>query len=244
MADLLTLTEVAKKTKISMPTLQRYKKLYQDRIPSEGEGRKQRYPKAALPVFLQLKKENIGRRGRPRKNAAPVAKAAKAAKPRKVAKKAATRKSTRKPAAAKKATRSAKPAEGLLTLTQISKTTSISYPTLLRYVKSNLADIPHQGTGRARRYEPGAVAVFKNLRKRSKRGRKSKAALAAARAAAPVAAAKKPARRRGRPRKDVPMSEVVGRIKALEMSQRKLERLIVRLQKQLDKPIRLVAQRR
>ena len=28
---LLTLTEVAKRTKISMPTLQRYKKLYQSR---------------------------------------------------------------------------------------------------------------------------------------------------------------------------------------------------------------------
>ena len=240
MADLLTLTEVAKKTKISMPTLQRYKKLYQDRIPSEGEGRKQRYPKEALPVFLELKKENIGRRGRPRKNAAPVAKTA---KPRKAAKKTVARKPARK-AAAKKATKKSKSTAGLLTLTQISETTGISYPTLLRYVKSNLADIPHQGTGRARRYEPGAVAVFKSMRKRSKRGRKSKAALAAAQAAAPAAAAKKPARRRGRPRKEVPMSDVVNRIKALETSQRKLERLITRLQKQLDKPIRLVAQRR
>ena len=56
---LLTLTEVANRTKISMPTLQRYKKLYQDRIPSEGAGRKQRYPKSAIPVFLELKKDEL-----------------------------------------------------------------------------------------------------------------------------------------------------------------------------------------
>ena len=49
---LYTLTEVAQKTKISMPTLQRYKKLYQDRIPSHGKGRSQRYPEEALEVFL------------------------------------------------------------------------------------------------------------------------------------------------------------------------------------------------
>ena len=77
---LLTLTEVSKRTKISMPTLQRYKKLYQSRIPSEGQGRKQRYPETALAVFLQLKKENIGRRGRPRKNAPPAPGAAPAMK--------------------------------------------------------------------------------------------------------------------------------------------------------------------
>ena len=35
---LLTLTEVAKRTKISMPTLQRYKKLYQARIPRRAKG--------------------------------------------------------------------------------------------------------------------------------------------------------------------------------------------------------------
>jgi len=49
-----------------MPTLQRYKKLYQDRIPSSGEGRKQRYPLAAIPIFQELKKENLKRRGRPK----------------------------------------------------------------------------------------------------------------------------------------------------------------------------------
>src|SRR5690606_28132438 len=49
--ELLTLTEVANRTGISMPTLQRYKKEYQDRIPSVGRGRKQRYPASALGVF-------------------------------------------------------------------------------------------------------------------------------------------------------------------------------------------------
>ena len=50
-SKLYTLSEISSKTGISMPTLQRYKKLYQDRIPSEGQGRKQRYPESALPVF-------------------------------------------------------------------------------------------------------------------------------------------------------------------------------------------------
>ena len=39
---LYTLSEISQKSGISMPTLQRYKKLYQVRIPSVGKGRKQR----------------------------------------------------------------------------------------------------------------------------------------------------------------------------------------------------------
>src|SRR6185295_2351532 len=66
---LFTLSEISQKTGISMPTLQRYKKLYQDRLPSSGQGRKQRYPESALPVFDEIKNENVGRRGRPRKDA-------------------------------------------------------------------------------------------------------------------------------------------------------------------------------
>ena len=77
-AKLYTLTEVAKLTKISMPTLQRYKKLYQERIPSKGSGRSQRYPEQALAVFRQLKEENMGRRGRPRKTAVAAASAKRA----------------------------------------------------------------------------------------------------------------------------------------------------------------------
>lgn len=69
---MLTLSEVSQRTGISMPTLQRYKKIYQNRIPSEGKGRKQRYPESALPVFEELKVENAGRRGRPRKDGSPA----------------------------------------------------------------------------------------------------------------------------------------------------------------------------
>ncbi len=231
----LTLTEVSKRTKISMPTLQRYKKLYQDRIPSKGEGRKQRYPKEALAVFNQLKKENISRRGRPRKNAPPRPTAAPAAK------KSAAPKRGRKPA--KKTAAKKSSAEGLLTLTQVSKMTGISYPTLLRYVKSNLKGIPHTGTGRARRYKPDAVAVFKDMRSKSKRGRKPKAAGAAKRTATRAAAAK-PAARRGRPPKVIDPAELLARITQLEKVQRQLERLCAKQQKQLEKPFRVVLARK
>lgn len=229
---LLTLTEVAKRTKISMPTLQRYKKLYQDRIPSEGKGRKQRYPESAIPVFLELKRENIGRRGRPRKNPAPAPVAKKARKP-------AAKKRGRKPAA-KKPAAATKSGEGLLTLTQVSKITKISYPTLLRYVKTNLKSIPHKGTGRARRFKPEAVAVFKDLRSRSRRGRKPKAASAVA--AKPVAK-KAATRRRGRPPKVIDPADLLARIKELEKNQRALERLCAKQQKQIDKPYRVVLKR-
>ncbi len=235
MADatkLYTLTEVAKRTSISMPTLQRYKKLYQSRIPSKGTGRSQRYPEASLAVFLELKKENIGKRGRPRKNAAAAA-----AKP---AAKRAPAKRGRKPAAAAPA---AKPTGELLTLTQVAKLTGISYPTLLRYVKLNLALIPHRGTGRARRFLPEAVAVFRTLRGQSRRGRK-----ASTTKAAPKAPGRKPAAaatgRRGRPPAVVDPAVLTARVKELEQSQKRLERLVTKLQKRVDKPYRVVLQRK
>jgi predicted DNA-binding transcriptional regulator AlpA len=78
---LYTLSEISQRTGISMPTLQRYKKTYQSRIPSVGMGRKQRYPENALPVFGELRRENAGRRGRPRKDASARPAAAGAAKP-------------------------------------------------------------------------------------------------------------------------------------------------------------------
>src|SRR6202140_601447 len=65
---LFTLSEISQRTGISMPTLQRYKKTYQARLPSVGAGRKQRYPEHALPVFEERRSENAGRRARPRKN--------------------------------------------------------------------------------------------------------------------------------------------------------------------------------
>jgi len=66
---LYTLTDVSEATGISMPTLLRYKKNYQDRIPSVGHGRTQRYPEAAFDVVRQIKRENMQKRGGARRGA-------------------------------------------------------------------------------------------------------------------------------------------------------------------------------
>lgn len=144
---LYTLSEVSRLTDISMPTLQRYKKMYQSRIPSVGQGRRQRYPKSALPVFEEIKEENISRRGRPRKGEGG---------PRRTAARGPRKETT----GANK---------DLLTLTEISEITGISYPTLVRYVKNHADKLKYEGTGRRRRFYPESVAVFKELRAR--RGR-------------------------------------------------------------------------
>ncbi|HXU45427.1 MAG TPA: helix-turn-helix domain-containing protein [Thermoanaerobaculia bacterium] len=192
---LLTLTEVSERTGISMPTLQRYKKLYQARIPSVGKGRRQRYAEASLAVFEQLKSENLGRRGRPRKSASAAK--AKPGRPRKAAAAApaptpaAPARRGRKPAAAAPpvvkrrpgrpakvaapaaekpaAKRGPKPG-GLLTLTKISKLAGVSYPTAVRYVRLFLDKLPHEGEGRRRRFYPGAVDAFRQLREEGGRG--------------------------------------------------------------------------
>lgn len=239
-----TLTEVSNLTKISMPTLQRYKKLYQARIPSVGAGRSQRYPEEALAVFLELKQENIGRRGRPRGSTKKRA----AKKPVRAAKAPARAKRGRPKKVAAKA--AAKPAEKLLTLTEIAHTTGISYPTLLRYVKSHLKEIPHRGQGRARRFLPAAVEVFKRLRKESGRGRgrpPKKAAVAKRRGPgrprkAAVAAA--PAKRRGRPPASVSEAALKGRLAELEKSQKQLERKLAKFEKELSKPFRVTLKRK
>jgi hypothetical protein len=300
---LFTLSEISQRTGISMPTLQRYKKTYQDRLPSVGAGRKQRYPEHALPVFAELRSENAGRRGRPRKNAAagaasgakgatakrrpgrpagtraaggrrrvarrgrparPAASAsttaARAAKPARGAAKtgrrpgrprkvqpatparrgrppgrprkaaAAARRGTgrvgrppgrvgRPPgsgrgAAARRAAGRSK-TEGLLTLTQISKTTKISYPTLVRYVRLYSNRLPHEGKGRARRFYPEAVDVFRSLRQESGRGGRR---AGGGRRAAPGTA------RRGRPPKAA-ASGIGGRVEAILVQRvRDLER--------------------
>jgi DNA-binding transcriptional MerR regulator len=148
-AELLTLTEVSNRTGISMPTLQRYKKEFQDRLPTVGEGRMQRYPLESLPVFEQIKKENIKKRGRPRKGSKGREKA-------------------KKPPASEPAR------ADLLTLTEVGERTGISYPTLVRYVKLHGNEIPYEGEGRRKRYHPEAVEVFNRLRSESGRGRKRK----------------------------------------------------------------------
>jgi predicted DNA-binding transcriptional regulator AlpA len=215
---LYTLSEISQRTGISMPTLQRYKKMYQDRIPAEGKGRKQRYPESALPVFDQIRNENLGRRGRPRKDPnaprparptptkstrgrKPAAKTAAAEAPRGRGRKAAAAKRpAAAPAAAARGGRGRKASGGaaaskatgtkranLLTLTQISEQTGISYPTLVRYVRMHSDRLPHEGKGRGRRFYPEAVNVFRQLRQESGRGGRK------------PAAAKAPAARRGRP---------------------------------------------
>jgi len=144
---LYTLSEVSEKTGISMPTLLRYKKAYQRRIPAVGKGRTQRYPASALRVFKEIKKENLAKRGRP-------------------AKKKAAAKKRKKPATTKGKQKD------LLTLSEIGRQTGISYPTLIRYVKVYGSKIPSVGRGRKRRFRPEAVAVFNQLRAQSRRGRK------------------------------------------------------------------------
>src|SRR5262245_58891312 len=157
---LYTLSEVSQKSGISMPTLQRYKKMYQDRIPSEGKGRKQRYPDSAMPVFDQIRKENLLRRGRPPKdpNAPRPARPVKRGRgrPRATETAAPARRGRKpgRPAAAAAPARGRKAASSsgrgnLLTLTQISETTGISYPTLVRYVRLHSDRLPHEGKGRA-----------------------------------------------------------------------------------------------
>ena len=157
---LLTMSEVSRRTGISMPTLQKYKKEHQDRIPSEGEGRKQRYPLSALPVFQKLKQEGLARRGGGKKSK-KSSKSKKSGRPRSKAKTKSARKKTSGDS-------------DLLSLQRIREITGISYPTLLRYVKLHLDRIPHVGEGRKRRYPEEAVEVFRQIRSESPRGRKPK----------------------------------------------------------------------
>ena len=222
-----TLSEISQRTGISMPTLQRYKKMYQSRIPAQGKGRKQRYPEGALPVFEELRNENAGRRGRPRKDAAAPAPAKAAARGGRTAaksagrgRKAGSKRAAAAPAApapaAKKRGRPAgskstgrkpgrpagsknvatatgrKPGRpagrrsggggNLMTLTQVSEQTGISYPTLVRYVRLHSDRLPSEGAGRARRFYPQAVEVFRSLRQESGRGGRKKGSGAAVKA--------------------------------------------------------------
>ena len=57
-AKLLTLTQVARAAGVSIPTAQTYKRKYQDRLPSTGKGRLQRYKPNAVAVFRQIREEN------------------------------------------------------------------------------------------------------------------------------------------------------------------------------------------
>lgn len=222
---LYTLSEISQRTGISMPTLQRYKKMYQSRIPSEGKGRKQRYPEESLPVFEVLRVENAGRRGRPRKDASAPRAAAGRGRGRKAAAAPAAparrgRKPAAKPAAVKRGRGGRKAAasgdrSNLLTLGQVSEQTGISYPTLVRYVRLHSNRLPSEGTGRSRRFKPEAVDVFRQLRSESGRGGRK------------PAAAKAGGRGRGRGRAAASGASDTGtsqRLKALERAQQDLEK--------------------
>lgn len=267
---LYTLSEISQKTGISMPTLQRYKKLYQDRLPSSGQGRKQRYPESALPVFDEIKNENVGRRGRPRKDASaprpekPTASKRRPGRPAKAAGAAAKRAGGRKaasapatqPAAGRRGGRGrgraaaaapaaparggrAKKAGNLLTLTQISETTGISYPTLVRYVRLYSDRLPHEGKGRARRFYPQAVDVFRQLRSESGRGgRKKGSATGRPPGRPPGRPGRPPGRPAGRGIASDLSSAVSQRIKAIEKGQQSLEKKLKGLVKNLQKLFR------
>lgn len=218
---LYTLTELARKTGVSLPTLQRYKKLYQRRIPSEGKGRKQRYPKEAIAVIRAIKRENLKKRGRPKKARAKTAKRKTARKAKKGAAKAARRKTK----AAKRGRRKAvKRGPKLLTLTEIGKITGISYPTLVRYVKLHLDQIPHVGKGRKRRFPRSAVKVFKRLRGATRRGRRKGTPAAASRAVGGAALGR--------------------RIRELEKGQRRLSRRLDSILDQLKRPLQVTLRRK
>jgi predicted DNA-binding transcriptional regulator AlpA len=248
---LYTLSDISQKTGISMPTLQRYKKMYQDRLPSAGQGRKQRYPESALPVFDEIKNENAGKRGRPRKDPSaprperPTASKRRPGRPARAAKPAAAtpakrsgRPPGRPPGRPKKAVAAVKSATGrkaaaaapsgrrpgrpqksggLLTLTQISETTGISYPTLVRYVRMHADKLPSEGKGRARRFYPQAVDVFRQLRSESGRGGRKKGSGAAKKGATS-------ARGRISAASDELSGMVSHRLKQLEKTQQSLEK--------------------
>jgi DNA-binding transcriptional MerR regulator len=192
---LYTLTEVSKRAGVSMPTLQRYKKLYQDRIPSVGEGRRQRYPREAIAEVRKIKAENLKKRGRPRKASPAPAKARAGAK-----------------------------ASGLITLSEIGRRTGISYPTLVRYVKLYLDQIPHEGEGRKRRFPEEAVPVFEELRRNSKRGR-------------PKASA-------GLRKSRTPDAALVQRIRELERAQKEVSRQLASVLALLKRPVQVTIQPR
>jgi hypothetical protein len=200
-----------------MPTLQRYKKTYQSRIPSEGSGRKQRYPKEALAVFEELKRENLKKRGRPRKSGSGTQ-----AKPGGKRRKTAKRASTRSQAAAVQS--------DLLSLSEIGRRTGISYPTLVNYVKRHLERIPHEGGGRKRRYPPEAVEVFRQLRSESRPGRPRKSGGPAA-------------KRGGRPaiRRSATVTDgrLAAQVKELERAQREIAKRLDAVLEILKRPMRV-----
>jgi excisionase family DNA binding protein len=124
---------------------------------------------------------------------------------------------------------------GLMTLTQVSEQTGISYPTLVRYVRVHSDRLPSEGTGRSRRFHPEAVDVFRQLRQESGRGgRKPNAAKTAKAAktgggrgrksAASAAGTTGTRRGPGRPPAAPAESGLTQRLRSLERTQQDLEK--------------------
>ena len=223
-AALLTLSSIGEQTGISYPTLQRYVKLFGDRIPHEGAGRKRRYHPDSVAVFRQLRAESKPGR-KPKAEAAAKAAKAPARKKRK--------------ARAKAAPRSA-PGPKLLTLTAIGQQTGISSPTLQRYMKLHGERIPHEGKGRKRRYHPEAVAVFREIRSKSKRGRKPKAKVEVA---APQKAAAPARKRKVRAAKVRRKAAPVAAQGSVETRLAALEAQVSQVLKKLEEPITITLKR-
>jgi DNA-binding CsgD family transcriptional regulator len=142
--NLLTLGELARRAGVSIPTAQTYKRKYQNRLPSVGAGRKQRYKPAAIAVFQRIRAENAQRRGR----------------------------RPGRPAGARVSSAGTGRVAGALSLAEIARRTKISYPTLLRYLQLHGRKIPAIGKGRTRRFPARAIQVFEQLRSQSRGGRR------------------------------------------------------------------------
>ena len=240
---LYTLSEISKRTGISMPTLQRYKKTYQSRIPSVGQGRKQRYPESALTVFNDIKVENAGQRGRPRKTEArrgcgaaggeaarPSARLGQggfAAQDRRAARPSAgggeVREAPWTPAQGGQRRRRSADAHR----DQQADRNFLSDAGALRAPLSE--KLPSEGLGRARRFYSQAVDVFRQLRSESPRGGRRKRGGGAKRAASANG------RRRGARGGDGALTK---RIKQLEKTQQNLEKKLKGLVNKLQKVFR------
>ena len=103
-------------------------------------------------------------------------------------------------------------------------------------MKLHLRKLPHEGSGRKRRFYPAAVDVFSELRQQSSRGRRAgrKAAVGRPRAA-----------KRGRPAAAAAGGDAgfAQRVQSLEKSQASLEKQIQTLIKQLQKPLKVTIAR-
>jgi DNA-binding transcriptional MerR regulator len=233
---LLTLSEVGERTGISMPSLLRYKKEHQGRIPAVGKGRTQRYPVAALEVFEAIKRENLSKRGRPKGGGVG---AARRGRPAGSARKAAGggRRGGRRVAAAGGGGEAA--GGELLTLTEVANQAGISYPTARNYAEQHSDRLPSAGEGRKRRYRPEAVAVFQEIRAASRPGRKPAggAAAGAAKPRAAKAAGGAPARAARGSSDGVGSPELVRRVEELAKRQERLEGELARLKESLTRPV-------